>query len=191
MPFQSLFQALPMLVTEKTIEYLEGRPRNYYDDDINKHNETKRIIYPLFSVSEIWREAALESICDDCEIVFDNAHGVFRVKYPAWPEGVSYSQFPRNNMVKRVVVTAPGWKDMCDKSSAETIAWSRYNGAIFPSAITLVVKLNKSKAVYYSKTDRAKHSPTLTPNPVNCRAGVVDFARALLQLTPAVTGVSV
>ncbi|KAJ2056772.1 hypothetical protein GGI17_006020 [Coemansia sp. S146] len=190
MPFQALFQSLPMLVVEKIVEYLEGRLIDFVVKCVSKHNETKKILYPLLSVSEIWCEAALASICDNCEIVFDNTRGFFQVKYPAWSAGVSYSQFPRNNMVKRVVVTAPNWKDMCDKNSAETIAWSQYSGAIFPSATTLLVKLNKSKAVY-SKPGSAISPPTLTPNPVNWRAGAVDFACALLQLTPAITGVSV
>ncbi|KAJ2754265.1 hypothetical protein GGI19_002528 [Coemansia pectinata] len=160
------YQSLPMLVTKKIIEYLEGRLRSAFDDDIDKHNETKKILHPLLSVGEVW------------------------LTYPAWSVGVSYSQFLRNNLVKRVVVTAPNWRNMHGKNSRETIAWSRYNGAIFPSATTLVVKLNKYKAVYYSKRSRATPPPMLKFNPVNWRKGVVDFVCALLQLTPAVTGVS-
>ncbi|KAJ2828743.1 hypothetical protein FBU31_002845 [Coemansia sp. 'formosensis'] len=64
-----LFQALPMLVVEKIGEYLEGRHRAWFDDDIDRHNEKKWLLHPLFSISDVWREAVLASICDNCKIV--------------------------------------------------------------------------------------------------------------------------
>ncbi|KAJ2865460.1 hypothetical protein GGH94_002229 [Coemansia aciculifera] len=183
MTIQYLFQSLPMLVTEKIIEYLEGRPRNYYDDDINKHNETKRIIYPLLSVGEVWCEAALISICDNCEVVFNDAGGVFDVNYPTWPAGFSYSQFPRDKLVKRVVLTASGWNDMVNKHNNETIAWSQYNGAIFLSATNLVVKLNKSNSFSHLSAAKLKARSS--------HEAIDSLARSIRRLTPAVTGVSV
>ncbi|KAJ2753385.1 hypothetical protein GGI19_003174 [Coemansia pectinata] len=184
MIFQSLFQTLPMLVVEKVIEYLVGHPRNSFDDDIKKHNKKKKILYPLLSVSEIWCEAALVSICDSCEVVFNDARGIFDENYPAWPKGVSYSGFRRERLVKRVVMTAPGWRDICYQTSREANAWSQYEGAIFPPATNLVVKL-KSKSDP-SLMDKCAILPTPRPD-----KGVVDFARALLRMTPGVTGVSV
>ncbi|KAJ2875783.1 hypothetical protein GGH93_001308 [Coemansia aciculifera] len=160
MIFQSLFQTLPMLVVEKIIEYLVGHPRNPFDDNIKKHNK-KNILYPLLSVSEIWCEAALVSICDSCEVVFNDARGIFDENYPAWPKGVSYSGFRREHLVKRVVMTAPGWRDICYQTSREANAWSQYEGAIFLSATNLVVKLK-------SKSDPSlmdKYATLPTPRP--------------------------
>ncbi|KAJ2750497.1 hypothetical protein GGI19_005075 [Coemansia pectinata] len=53
MTIQPLFQAPPMLVAEKIVEYLEGRLRNAFDDAIDKHNETKKILHLLLSVDEL------------------------------------------------------------------------------------------------------------------------------------------
>ncbi|KAJ2064064.1 hypothetical protein GGI17_001256 [Coemansia sp. S146] len=186
MTSQSLFQTLPMLVVEKIIEYLEGCPRHSFDDDIKRHSETKIVLHPLLSVSEIWCKAALVSICDSCEVVFNDARGIFDVNYPVWPKGVSYSGFRRG----RVVVTAPGWRDICYQTSREANAWSQYEGAIFPSATNLVVKLNNSKSDP-SLMDNRAILPTPRPDTVGWCKGVVDFARALLRMTPAVTGISV
>ncbi|KAJ2796471.1 hypothetical protein H4S07_006211, partial [Coemansia furcata] len=137
MIFQSLFQALPMLVVEKIIEYLEGRPRASFDDDIDKHNEKKRFLHPLLSISDVWRKAVLASICDNCKIIYIDEQWDIEVTYPACPAGFSYS--PRhNNLVKRVVVTAPSWVTLYDIHSREVITWSQYKGPIFPSATTLV-----------------------------------------------------
>ncbi|KAJ2873295.1 hypothetical protein GGH93_003322 [Coemansia aciculifera] len=190
MIFQSLFQTLPILVVEKIIEYLVGHPRSSFDDDIRRHSEMKVVLYPLLSVSEIWCEAALVSICDSCEVVFNDARGIFDENYPAWPKGVSYSGFRRERLVKRVVVTAPGWRDICYQTSREANAWSQYEGAIFPSATNLVVKLNKSN-YDPSLMDKRAILPTPRPDTVGWCKGVVDFARALLRMTPAVTGLSV
>ncbi|KAJ2866335.1 hypothetical protein GGH94_001612 [Coemansia aciculifera] len=179
MIFQSLFQTLPMLVVEKIIEYLVGHPRNPFDDNIKKHNK-KNILYPLLSVSEIWCEAALVSICDSCEVVFNDARGIFDENYPAWPKGVSYSGFRREHLVKRVVMTAPGWRDICYQTSREANAWSQYEGAIFLSATNLVVKLK-------SKSDPSlmdKYATLPTPRPDK-----VDIANTSVQGWTTVEGV--
>ncbi|KAJ2873928.1 hypothetical protein GGH93_002836 [Coemansia aciculifera] len=80
---QSLFLTLPMLVVEKIIEYLVGCPRNSLDKDIDKHNKKKKILYPLLTVGEIWCEAVLISIYDNCKVIFNDICGVFEVTYPA------------------------------------------------------------------------------------------------------------
>ncbi|KAJ2053963.1 hypothetical protein H4S04_000340 [Coemansia sp. S16] len=161
---QPLFLTLHMLVVEKIIKYLEGRPRGSFDEDIDYQNEMKKVLYPLLSIGEIWYEAVLVSICDSCKIVFDDAHGVFKIYFPAWPEGFSYTGFHNYNLVKRVVMVAPSWEDVCDKDASETIAWSRYNGAIFPSATTLVVKLIKSSSL--SRHTTAKLDPKANHNEI-------------------------
>ncbi|KAJ2112172.1 hypothetical protein IW146_004809 [Coemansia sp. RSA 922] len=190
MTFQSLFLSLPMLVTEKIVEYLVGRPSNMFNSDIYSHYEAKKDLYPLLSVSQAWREAALVSICDSCRIIYNYDHGVIEVSYPAWPKDYSYPRFNKNHAVRRVVVTAPRWKNVCDETSREAIAWSQYSGAIFPSATNLVVMLNKS---IFDPNLMADHPvlPTPSPDTVGRCKGVVDFARALLRMTPTVTGVSV
>ncbi|KAJ2750468.1 hypothetical protein GGI19_005090 [Coemansia pectinata] len=171
MSSRSQFQALPIELIAKIIEYLEGRPRNSFDVKMNNHNWKKKILYPLLSVSEAWCEAALVSICDNCKVIFDNA------------------QFRKNRPVKRVVMTAPSWRHMF-RNSEEAIAWSRYNGAIFPLAIKLVVKLNK-----FGPTRSSVYANSSNPDgpfdSVARRQRVVDFARILLRLTPAANSVSV
>ncbi|KAJ2071015.1 hypothetical protein GGH13_003635 [Coemansia sp. S155-1] len=130
------------------------------------------------------------SICDNCEVIFNDGPGVIKVIYPACPAGLLYPGFNKNHAVRRVIVTAPRWKNVCDETSREAIAWSQYSGAIFPSATNLVIMLNKS---IFDPSLMADHPvlPTPSPDTVGWCKGVVDFARALLRMTPAVTGVSV
>ncbi|KAJ2038825.1 hypothetical protein H4S03_002084 [Coemansia sp. S3946] len=61
------FQILPMLIVYKTVEYLEGCSKYSIGLDMDKHNKSKAVLTPLLSVSERWRRAALESICDNCQ----------------------------------------------------------------------------------------------------------------------------
>ncbi|KAJ2017804.1 hypothetical protein GGI14_002738 [Coemansia sp. S680] len=188
MTSRSLLQVLPIVVVEMVIEYLLERRRNTFHKDIDKHNEPKRILYPLLSAGDVWREAVLVSICDNCEIVFDSARGVFQIYFPAWPSYFSYPGFCNYKLVKRVIVTAPSWKNLCDKNSRETIAWSRYNGAIFPLATNLVVAF---KIPYDDPCSLSNFTQDSTRSMMGKHKGAVDFARSLLRLTPAVTGVSV
>ncbi|KAJ2872617.1 hypothetical protein GGH93_003870 [Coemansia aciculifera] len=119
----SLFQTLPMMVMEKIIEFLLEYPRNYFDDDVKMHGREKKVaLFPLLSVSEFWREAALASICDNCKLDYNGALKAVEVKYYAWPADFSYSRFRRHSLVKRVVLTAPHWADMCEYESGEAIA---------------------------------------------------------------------
>ncbi|KAJ2065117.1 hypothetical protein GGI17_000528 [Coemansia sp. S146] len=130
MTLQPQFQSLPIVVTEKIIEYLEGRLRNSLGDDIKQHNQKKKILYPLLSVSEARCEAAFVSICDDCEVIFNDAYRVFDVTYPAWPADFLYPGFHKTRLGDYRLVAV----QRCD----------------FPLATKLVVELNKFKPARFS-----------------------------------------
>ncbi|KAJ2041704.1 hypothetical protein H4S03_000190 [Coemansia sp. S3946] len=102
------------------------RPRNSFDDDIKMYGKEKVFLTPLLSVSELWREAALASICDSCRIGYNGALKAVELKYFALPADFSYSRSRRHNFVKRVVLTAPAWGDMCIHEFSEATAWLQW-----------------------------------------------------------------
>ncbi|KAJ2058663.1 hypothetical protein GGI17_004890 [Coemansia sp. S146] len=175
----SLFQSLPMLVVYKVIEYLEGRTRTSFSLDMVDHNEAKRVLTPLLSVGERWRTAALESICDNCELTFSHSRRAVEVKIPAWPADFSCPQLCKSSLVKLLVVSAALWRDMCDGAFCEALSTIQYETMSFPSANKLVV--------YLDKTTKEESDGSAATS----QEKVVDFARSLLRLVPAVTNVIV
>ncbi|KAJ2462145.1 hypothetical protein GGI03_004662 [Coemansia sp. RSA 2337] len=89
-----------MLIVYKTVEYLEGRSKYSIGLDMNKHNKSKAVLTPLLSVSECWRRAALESICDNCALDFDHSHEARKIVFPAWPAVYKLAQLRKTNMAK-------------------------------------------------------------------------------------------
>ncbi|KAJ2243855.1 hypothetical protein GGI13_006447 [Coemansia sp. RSA 455] len=178
---RSPFQTLPMLIVHKVVEYLEGRRKNFVTPDIAEHNKKKAVLVPLLLVSERWRSAALESICDNCEISFDFTRRAVEVNTPAWPTDFSYPGFRRAGLAKRAVVTVNLWRDMCDGTFCKTISEMQYEGVLFPSARVLVVVLKQADNARYGYNYSGQTS----------QEQVVSLARSLLQLVPAVTDVVV
>ncbi|KAJ2104549.1 hypothetical protein GGI09_000052 [Coemansia sp. S100] len=133
------FQTLPMLIVYKVIEYLEGRRRTAFNSDIDEHNKTKAVLTPLLRVSERWRMAALDSICDNCKFDFDASCNSVEVTYPAWPADFLYPRFRKNHLVKRVVVAATLWADLYIGKFCEVISRPQYESLMFSSATTLVL----------------------------------------------------
>ncbi|KAJ2864119.1 hypothetical protein GGH94_003153 [Coemansia aciculifera] len=154
---RSPFQTLPMFIVYKVIEYLEGRRRTSFNADIDEHNETKSVLTPLLSVSEHWRMAALDSICDNCKFDFDAKRESVEVTYPAWPADFSYPRFRKNHLVKRVVVVATLWADLYVGKFCEVIAKPQYESLMFSSATTLVLHLSNS-AVNSSRSSSCDYS---------------------------------
>ncbi|KAJ2884087.1 hypothetical protein H4R27_002348 [Coemansia aciculifera] len=175
----SSFQILPMLIVHKVVEYLEGRARNSIIPNLNEHNKNKAVLTPLLSVSESWRMAALVSICDNCTLDFEYSRSAVEVVIPAWPADFSYPGFRKTLLVKRVVVTAKLWKNMCDGLVCKTISRVQYEGVRFPSASTLVLLLTKDR------NGGSSSDAAISPEMVAC------FARTLRRLTPAVVRVKV
>ncbi|KAJ2467774.1 hypothetical protein GGI03_001380 [Coemansia sp. RSA 2337] len=97
------FQILPMLTMHKTVEYLKGRSKYSIGLNMDKHNKSKAVLTPLLSVSERWRRAALESICDNCALDFDHSHEAREIVFPAWPADFKLAQLRKSNMAKSVV----------------------------------------------------------------------------------------
>ncbi|KAJ2102723.1 hypothetical protein GGI09_001065 [Coemansia sp. S100] len=160
----SPFQTLPMLIVLKVVDYLEERPRNTFDTDIDidlvEYNEAKTV-RPLLWVSERWRVAALSIICDNCEVNFDSS--------------------------PRVVVLAPSWSDIGSRKFRITPSLPKF--PIFPSAATLMVCLDEDD-VNPQKAGRGVAS-TASAAPPNRNKETVDFVRSIRRLTPAATGVVV
>ncbi|KAJ2239922.1 hypothetical protein GGI13_007849, partial [Coemansia sp. RSA 455] len=173
-----LFQTLPMLIVRKVVEYLEGCSSTSFDIDINKHNEKKAVLAPLLMVSEGWRTAALESICDNCTLAFNYPSREIKVALPAWPASFSYPRFHKSRLVKRVVVPLYLWQFMCDRAFCEALSTIQYENLSFPTANTLVLLLSKA-------ADDDASTTTVTT-----KENVVDFACSLLRLTPAARSVS-
>ncbi|KAJ2253333.1 hypothetical protein GGI13_002752 [Coemansia sp. RSA 455] len=74
------FTILPMLIVYKTVEYLKGRSKYSIGLNMDKHNKSKAVLTPLLSVSECWRRAVLESICDNCALNFDHSHEARKIR---------------------------------------------------------------------------------------------------------------
>ncbi|KAJ2823622.1 hypothetical protein GGI24_003638, partial [Coemansia furcata] len=123
------------------------------------------------------RTAALESICDNCELAFIHSRRAFEVRFPAWPVDYSYPRFRKTHLVKKVTVSAFLWKEMCDGSFCDVISMPQYENLSFPAAKTLALYLQMT-------ADNASSSALVTS-----QAKVIDFVRSLLQLTPVVTSV--
>ncbi|KAJ2861036.1 Spliceosome-associated protein 49 [Coemansia aciculifera] len=170
-----------MLIVHKVVEYLEGRRKNSFSLDIAKHNAKKTVLVPLLLVSERWRTAALESICDNCEISFDYARRAVEMDLPAWPADFSYPGFRKARHVKRVVVKVGFWRDMCDDTFTKTIVRPQYEGVAFPSANSLEIEMRQADNITYGYDYKAPTS----------QVKVVGLAHSLLQLVPAATGVVV
>ncbi|KAJ2450549.1 hypothetical protein GGF42_004461, partial [Coemansia sp. RSA 2424] len=189
MTLPSLFQTLPLLLVEQIIKYLLECPRDSADY-IDEHNKRKATLTPLLSISQLWCEAVLVSICDRCSVNFNATSGKFEVKYYAWPTGFSYPRFPRNSVVKRVSVWAPRWLDLCRGRYGETSTKAWGTSVLFPSATTLEFHLVKSPwRAFRSRSGKRRTSPeAFYAHPAEI-AKVVNFARSLLRLTPAATSV--
>ncbi|KAJ1919516.1 hypothetical protein LPJ71_001527, partial [Coemansia sp. S17] len=160
--------------------YLEERPRDYFGLAISEHNRKKAVLTPLLLVSECWRTAALVSICDNCELTFDRYYKTPKAVVPAWPADFSLPGFRKAHIVKRVVVKAKLWKDMCDGAFCEAMDTVLYEAVSFPSATCLVLELSLAEFDY-----------DLRSVPIIDRKDVVRFARYLLRLVPAVVKVAV
>ncbi|KAJ2459760.1 hypothetical protein GGF42_001273 [Coemansia sp. RSA 2424] len=181
-----LFQTLPMLVMENTIEYLLGRPKKSFDvNDIDTHNKKRAILTPLLYVCQSWREAALAFICDNCLLSFNGMSGEFEVMYPAWPVDFLLPHFPRDSIVSQVVVTAPRWFVMSHSEYIKTITRSIRKAALFPSATTLVLVWGADSA---EKRGRSRKTLLAAQDDVT---KMVEFARCLRRVTPALTRVVV
>ncbi|KAJ2030455.1 hypothetical protein IW146_000157 [Coemansia sp. RSA 922] len=187
------FQTLPMLIVLKVVDYLEERPRNTFDTDIDidlvEYNEANTVC-PLIWVSERWRVAALSIICDNCEVNFDSSPRGFSVSYPALPllpDNNSFSQYHMEKLVKRVVVLAPSWSDIGSRKFRITPSLPKF--PIFPSAATLMVCLDEDD-VNPQKAGRGVANPA-SAAPPNRNKETVDFVRSIRRLTPAATGVVV
>ncbi|KAJ2837741.1 hypothetical protein FBU31_001081 [Coemansia sp. 'formosensis'] len=186
---RSPFQTLPMVVVCKVVEYLEGRRRNSFNPDIDEHNKTKSILTPLLFVSERWRIAALDSICDNCKFDFDTSRESVEVSYPAWPADFSYPRFRKNNLVKQVVVAAEFWADLYTGKFCQVIARPQYESLIFSTAATLILNLSGS-IIESSKPSSSRYSYNV-PSDVDIQKTAASIVESLLHLTPALVGITV
>ncbi|KAJ2015652.1 hypothetical protein GGI14_004147 [Coemansia sp. S680] len=183
------FQTLPMLIVELVVEYLEERTRTSLDGSIERHNSNKLVLTPLLWVSESWRLAALSSICDNCSLVFNYSAKGYEVIYPAWPANFSLPHFNRDKLVKRIVTLAPSWNRICSGTFSSTSTGPIYESAMFPTATSLVVFLSEGGDSRPVISARGKTSASSLASTIR-DAAVAGFARSLLQLAPAATGIS-
>ncbi|KAJ2032666.1 hypothetical protein IWW57_000098 [Coemansia sp. S610] len=168
-----------MLLVHKVVEYLQGRRKNSFSSNIDEHNKKKTALIPLLMVSERWRTAALESICDNCVVSFDYGPKAVKVKTPAWPADFSYPGFRKARLVKRVVVTVGLWRDMCDGTFCSTLSEMQYEGVAFPAAryLDVLIQSDGARRGWDYKNSISQEQ-------------VAGLAGALLQLVPAATNVA-
>ncbi|KAJ1998885.1 hypothetical protein GGI04_004807, partial [Coemansia thaxteri] len=180
----SLFLALPTPIMNMVVEYLQGHSRGSFKPGTKDHAASKAALAPLMLVSERWRLAALESICDSCTLNFDYSRRAVEVFYPALPSDFSLYSLRKNHLVKKLVITAKLWKDMCDGTFCKTIRMPQYECLSFPSATTLEFELSAA-----STPTRRLSSNSSTPASLTSTVShgqVAGFARSLLHITPSV-----
>ncbi|KAJ2442706.1 hypothetical protein GGF42_006867 [Coemansia sp. RSA 2424] len=178
-----------MLVVHKVVEYLEGKPRNSFGTDMAEHNNRKAVLVPLLSVSERWRMAALESICDNCTLDFEYDRKAVEITYPAWPVDFSYPRFHRNQLVKRVVVATSLWSDLREGKFCDVINRPQYENLVFLSARSLFILLSSSSVNSPSSANSRYMSNDFTSAAIQERAA--SIACSLLQLAPSAVSITV
>ncbi|KAJ1916843.1 hypothetical protein LPJ71_001897 [Coemansia sp. S17] len=174
-----------MLIVEMIVEYLEGRHRNQLFLGTKEHRQNKSALTPLLSVSECWRAAALISICDQCELTFYYCHKVAKVTIPALSADFSYRGFRQTPLVKRVMVTANLWRDMCNGEFCKATSTVQFEGMMFPSANVLWVCFDEDRDDDCDSDSDSDGGVEIT------REQVIRFARSLLRLAPNATCVTV
>ncbi|KAJ2730736.1 hypothetical protein IW152_005035 [Coemansia sp. BCRC 34962] len=197
----SRFQTLPILVVEKIVEYVERRSRNSFDDQIRKHNNRKAILRPLLYVSVVWRMVVMCSICDNCVIHLKYFSSSVDVKYPAWPDGLTYPRIHRTNLVKRVSIWIPHWNEISKGkfTEANAVLRSKGTGVVFPNATSLVLYFFKPRErrslslnpFMFGRNPLVPPPPPPPPKPiVPVHPEIITgLARFLKRLTPAATSV--
>ncbi|KAJ1906288.1 hypothetical protein LPJ71_004332 [Coemansia sp. S17] len=183
MSLRPSFQTLPIQIVHKVLEYLEGYPREYFGPTTEKYYERKAVLAPLLLVGEHWCSAALASICETCELRFIHSRKAVEVTFPAWPASAPYLQYTKTPLVRRVIVSASLWEDLCDGSFCETISMSQYESLMFPLAKTLLLYLNKATESAPKDTS-GHHSSQIPPSPI-CDWKVAGAAGSLLRLVPS------
>ncbi|KAJ2902865.1 hypothetical protein GGI21_004502, partial [Coemansia aciculifera] len=195
----SLFQTLPTLIVRKVVEYLEGRSSNSFGADIDRHNKGKAVLAPLLSLNRRWCAAALASICDNCSVKFDYASEAICIAYPAWPTDAPKQRVRKYHLVKRIIVSVPLWKEICNGKFCKVITRPEYEGAVSLSATTLELRLSKEVVQAWisvsrpslASTPASASTPALAPAPVFTIEQVASFACSVRSLTPAATGVTI
>ncbi|KAJ2405056.1 hypothetical protein GGI10_005430 [Coemansia sp. RSA 2530] len=159
----SPFQALPMLVVYKIVEYLEGRSRSSFSLDIGAHNKGKEALTPLLSVSERW------------SLHTRKTHLAKRVIVSAtlWKEMYDGTFCD--------VITRSQYENM-PFPSANTLLLNLSKTAVQPTPLVT------SPGVSFLP---APPVAPVVPVAVSNEEKVAGFARALLRLTPATTDVVV
>ncbi|KAJ2749444.1 hypothetical protein GGI19_005655, partial [Coemansia pectinata] len=109
------------------------------------------------------------------------------VSFSAWPASAPYSQYRKTHLVKRVVINATLWKEMCDGTFCDIVTRSQYENMSFPSAKTLVLNISKTTEAVKPVFGMANSSTFSAPVAVTDVEKVTNFAHSLLRLTPAIT----
>ncbi|KAJ2340767.1 hypothetical protein GGH91_004065 [Coemansia sp. RSA 2671] len=107
-------QTLPIHIVHTILEYLEGYPRGHVGPTTARYFDRKAVLAPLLLVGEHWCTAALAAICETCELRFICRRNVIKVTFPAWPASAPYLEYYKTPFVRRVIVSANLWDDLCD-----------------------------------------------------------------------------
>ncbi|KAJ2883629.1 hypothetical protein H4R27_002634 [Coemansia aciculifera] len=174
------FQTLPMPIVYEVVEYLEGYYKYSFNIHTSRHIASKAILAPLLSVSERWRKAALESICDSCVLDFNHSCETREVVFPAWPTDVPPSWLYMLHLVKLIFVSATLEKILSDGVFCSTLTWLQSESVVLPAARTLILHLKNVADLDLGFDDSLRHTS-------EGETVVVNFARRLKQLAPAAT----
>ncbi|KAJ2028284.1 hypothetical protein IWW57_002231, partial [Coemansia sp. S610] len=177
--------ALPSLSTHTILEYLEGYPRGHVGPTTARYFDRKAVLAPLLLVGEHWCTAALAAICETCELRFIRRRNAIKVTFPAWPDGAPYLEYYKTPFVRRVIVSANLWDDLCDGAFSWTISMSQYENLVFPSATTLLLYFSRPANSHLVNTHRSWYEPATND------WRVTEAAQSLLRLVPDVAHVSV
>ncbi|KAJ2052045.1 hypothetical protein GGH13_008540 [Coemansia sp. S155-1] len=184
------FQTLPMLLVYKIVEYLDCRSKYSFNSNgdtsiINRFN-----LFPLLSVSERWRKAALRSICGTIHLHSNQSQKTFGISPLVPPDDNFPLSWSSNaHLVKRVFVASTLEHALSEGffCAALTRLWS--GSVVFSAATTLILSFKMA----------AELAPRPDGSPRFSIAGVlglnqilaVNFAHSLKRLVPAVADIHV
>ncbi|KAJ2254136.1 hypothetical protein GGI13_002324 [Coemansia sp. RSA 455] len=183
------FQTLPTLLVYKIVEYLDCRSKYLFNSNGDTSIISRFDLFPLLSVSERWRKAALESLYDFCHLNFNQSHKIPVVASPLLPTGFPLSWTGNAHLVKHVCVESTLEKALSEGFFCAPLTKLQNEGIVFSAATSLALSLAIPTEQYPSTDDgpRPANSGVLSLNKVLA----ANFARSIKRLIPSATDIAV
>ncbi|KAJ2105537.1 hypothetical protein GGI16_002312, partial [Coemansia sp. S142-1] len=183
------FQTLPMLLVYKIVEYLDYRSKHSFNLNGDTSIANRFNLFPLLSVSERWRKAALRSLYDFCHLNFNQPRKIPVVASPRFPTGFPFSWMGNAHLVKHVCVESTLEKALSEGFFCAPLTKLQNEGIVFSAATSLALSLAIPTEQYPSTDDgpRPANAGVLSLNKVLA----ANFARSIRRLVPSATDIAV